>query len=768
MSTPALPNHWGIRAKLGLIILLCLFVLAAPITHANGTIGCSANELITAIHNANTNPGADVLELSAQCTYTLTAVDNTDPAHGPNGLPVISSDITINGNDATIARDANASAFRLLQINAGSTLTLNQLTLTGGDAGATADKQGQHGGTLFNLGTCHLNYVTISNSHAGDGIAADLDDYNAGAGGHGGGLYNQGTVTLDHTTFHDNRAGSAAYSDYLQYGATAGGHGGAIYNDGNLTGTQSAFTTNATVSTPGSRSGGRVGDGGAIYNLGVLNLDATTFSNNSTGNGGGYMTGNRGSRGGAIYNTGKAILTASTFSNNLTGSNSGESDDSSGGAVYNDTTGELTLEHSPLQNNQTGSGGVVIDSGREGGYGGAIGNRGEMYISNAQFQNNATGGGATAFHQGGMGGKGGGIFNTGTLELSDSTFTDNTTGKGGGSPCCTGDGGPGGGIANAGTLTIERSTFFKNHTGDGGDRQTIGTNAGDGGSGAGIDNTGTATIVNSTFTENITGQSGILDWPQTNVEYDPRYGHSGSGGGIANHATLTLRHVTLSENGVGARFYLGQGSALANLSGTTNVQNTILANSIRGKNCGGTLIDGGGNVRFPKTDQTCVGTFADPKLEALQNNDGATQTMALAPNSRAINAALNANCPATDQRGMARPQGKFCDSGAFELEPPQGLTLTSPPDKARVKPSDIHLLWSATERVAYYRLTVRQDAPDGKTVISKKLTGTHFTPPFIQTGHRYYWRVKACSRVSCISTPWWNFRLTQSESELSK
>jgi len=36
--------------------------------------------------------------------------------------------------------------------------------------------------------------------------------------------------------------------------------------------------------------------------------------------------------------------------------------------------------------------------------------------------------------------------------------------------------------------------------------------------------------------------------------------------------------------------------------------------------------------------------------------------------SLAIDAAADAACPATDQRGIARPQGPHCDIGAYELQ----------------------------------------------------------------------------------------------------
>jgi hypothetical protein len=58
----------------------------------------------------------------------------------------------------------------------------------------------------------------------------------------------------------------------------------------------------------------------------------------------------------------------------------------------------------------------------------------------------------------------------------------------------------------------------------------------------------------------------------------------------------------------------------------------------------------------------------DPLLGPLQNNGGRTATHALLPGSPALDTGGPA-CAATDQRGVARPQGPACDIGAFEFEP---------------------------------------------------------------------------------------------------
>jgi hypothetical protein len=67
-------------------------------------------------------------------------------------------------------------------------------------------------------------------------------------------------------------------------------------------------------------------------------------------------------------------------------------------------------------------------------------------------------------------------------------------------------------------------------------------------------------------------------------------------------------------------------------------------------------------------------------LGALVDNGGPTATHALLPGSPAINAGDNSTCAAApvssvDQRGVSRPQGAMCDSGAYEYQTPTAVTL---------------------------------------------------------------------------------------------
>ncbi len=109
--------------------------------------------LIAAINAANAAPDPDIINL-ADGAYTLTAIDNA--TDGVNGLPVITSPITIHGgNCATITRDTSAPEFRLFRVAAGGSLTLSDVTLTNGNSG-----EGFSGGIVSNSGTLTLHHVT--------------------------------------------------------------------------------------------------------------------------------------------------------------------------------------------------------------------------------------------------------------------------------------------------------------------------------------------------------------------------------------------------------------------------------------------------------------------------------------------------------------------------------------------------------------------------------------------------------------------------------
>lgn len=78
----------------------------------------------------------------------------------------------------------------------------------------------------------------------------------------------------------------------------------------------------------------------------------------------------------------------------------------------------------------------------------------------------------------------------------------------------------------------------------------------------------------------------------------------------------------------------------------------------------------------------------------LADNGGPTQTHALVNDSPAIDAADDTVCPTTDQRGVSRPQGAFCDIGAFEDQPPDLIQLGN--FQAIATSHGVYLKWQTT------------------------------------------------------------------------
>jgi hypothetical protein len=305
--------------------------------------------------------------------------------------------------------------------------------------------------------------------------------------------------------------------------------------------------------------------------------------------------------------------------------------------------------------------GVTIANGNAGGGdGGGIDNSGTLTVTNSTFAGNSAGGHPLS---GWHASNGGGIDNSGTLTVTNSTFAGNSASNGGG-------------IHNSGTLTVTNSTFAGNSaTYDGG----------------GIDNSGTLTVTNSTFSGNSASYGGGIanfGWanPSTTVTNSTFSGNSATyGGGIANfgwaNPSTTVTNSTFSGNSASLG---GSISSWGAPTVTLTVTNTILANSTGGDCYAETIAS---NVNNLIGDESCNAVASgnvtgflsgDPLLGPLADNGGPTHTMALLPDSPAINAGTNTDCPATDQRGITRlkTEADRCDIGAFEYQP---STTASPP-----------------------------------------------------------------------------------------
>src|SRR5436309_9201340 len=109
------------RGGLGALVC-CAAVTALVGASSSGAAGsanvsCAAGGagLVAAVAAADA-AGGGTINLASGCTYSLTTPNNM--TMGANGLPVVVSPITVNGNDATIA--GNSSNFRIFAVDGGS------------------------------------------------------------------------------------------------------------------------------------------------------------------------------------------------------------------------------------------------------------------------------------------------------------------------------------------------------------------------------------------------------------------------------------------------------------------------------------------------------------------------------------------------------------------------------------------------------------------------------------------------------------------------
>ncbi|MEL6494720.1 MAG: calcium-binding protein [Cyanobacteria bacterium J06623_7] len=230
-------------------------------------------------------------------------------------------------------------------------------------------------------------------------------------------------------------------------------------------------------------------------------------------------------------------------------------------------------------------------------------------------------------------GSGAGILNQENLTVISSIIAENTIFRG-----------AGGGIANNGNLLLVDSLVRDNSA------------SFQGSAGGGISNSGTATIINSTITNNSSFTVG---------------------GGISNFGILELLNTTVANNS--AAFtgdgISGNGSIVITSSIIANNSENDLEENASLTSGGNNLIGNAGSANgfTDGANGDLVGTPdapIDSRLGELQDNGGATPTLALLDGSPAIDAGSNPNGLETDQRGdgFARTLGNGTDIGAFEVQ----------------------------------------------------------------------------------------------------
>ncbi len=426
-------------------------------------------------------------------------------------------------------------------------------------------------------------------------------------------------------------------------------------------------TQDTVIDGGGSRQGGLITISGGQSTRVFLTANRVTFTiknltikdgrePGSDGSGGGLYAGN--------FNT--IVVRNSKFENNDGTSGNSER---GGGAIAIKSVGSLTVIKSHFANNKGINGGAINNL------------LSDLTVLDSTFTNNdSTPGGASA------GGYGAAIYTDGAsgytddniggeIIIRDSVFTNNR-GAGQGGAVFTF-------VYPPDKVIIERATFSENIV--------IKNSKGDA-LGAGLRHgNGELEIRDTIFAHNVARKQGGGFWTDgrhpatlTNVTFahnqaveDEATGEGGLGGAIAGGGNWTCVNCTMTKNHAG---FVG-GAIFGNKD--VALQNTIIAHNTAynsgnswdiSQNCAGEMIDKGNNLQFPEksnpndpNDHNCTKTItiADPSLGPLGDYGGTTQTVPLNSGSPAIDAGNN--CPATDQRGVARPIGPACDIGAYEF-----------------------------------------------------------------------------------------------------
>jgi hypothetical protein len=416
--------------------------------------------------------------------------------------------------------------------------------------------------------------------------------------------------------FHVETGAPASISNLtIRFGQPLGtGNGGGILANGSLTLNNVVVTQNA--SGPTVINSAPFNGGGGVDVESTATITNSMITQNST-------LAMSAERGGGVR-LGPAAAAAVTISGSTINGNKSDT----GGGLETEGTGPATITGSTIANNQADVGagvaeesggrvdisGTTISGNTASSLGGGVSEDGGGAITitrSTLHRNTATGEGGAITQQGG-----------GPVTITQSTI-DANTGSYGGAIDEAGGGPP---AAPADTLTND--TITGNHA-----VGPPGTNVG--GGGLDLNGGGTAVVVNSTISGNTTAN--------TNTQ----------GGNVHDDGAdpLDLTNTIIS------------GGSPANCQGAD-----IFSSGTHGR--------GTAHGHNLASDSTCGLSAAngdlfpvDPKLGPLQDNDASTFTEALLPGSPAIDAANDSACPATDQRGIARPQGPHCDIGAFELVP---------------------------------------------------------------------------------------------------
>jgi hypothetical protein len=335
--------------------------------------------------------------------------------------------------------------------------------------------------------------------------------------------------------------------------------------------------------------------------------------------------------GGAIFRKGGALIVIdSTFTDNH-GAQTGQ--DTAGGALRLIYATPALIVGSTFDSNTCSDGGAI----------GSLQAAPVTIINSTITNNTATGTGGNP----GNGGNGGGIYHDGVklaLNLCGVTVAHNHANAFGGGIFYVDD-------AGEGTISIADTDISNNDIPVATGKPSHG--------GAAYLQGADITIANATVADNSAGFAAGL------------YVNTMNGHGSLNATNLTIANT--SGDGLHV-----EGGATGTLLGCTIANNTrglagaatltlttsLFANTT---DCDAPAMGGSGTVA--KSASCGAAIVGDPQLGPLQDNGGTTKLRTMAPAEAGPAFHAGTTCPATDERGTARPT-TACTAGAFELPEP--------------------------------------------------------------------------------------------------
>ena len=331
-----------------------------------------------------------------------------------------------------------------------------------------------------------------------------------------------------------------------------------------------------------------------------------------------------------IEGTGGARVTT------ITGADTNGAGNLKGGAfAVGGASAKLTLRGVTISGNRL-TGTVPVGGGAVAAGGGAA-----LVLEDVVVRDNRSEAASTSEGAGGIAGDGA------SLRLIDSAVEGNVF-AGTASPAAAG----GVSWANAsGAVEVSRSSISRNRV-----DPVTGTNSSAVG-GLEVNLGPSVSITDSTVSENTVSASGATGFRTGGID-------------TSSVPSVTMTNVTVTDNvaGTGSGFTAHAISMFAGASKT--IRNSIVAGG-GPANCfmSGAFSSGGGNLEDGNgCNFTGPGDLVntDPQLGALRNTGGLGLSRVPLFSSPAFGLARPAFCSATDQRGVARPQGGACDSGAVE------------------------------------------------------------------------------------------------------